>query len=94
MGKNNAHCLNCGKGYYICRSCESIWSWRQVACSPECFRELQKKNNPKPIKDNVKKSEEGKEGLETSFAEGTIPKEKEVPKSKKAKTSTVKKTEK
>lgn len=94
MGKNNAHCLNCGKGYYICRSCESIWSWRQVACSPECFRELQKKNNPTSTADSVKQTEEKVEETKISIDEDAPLKEKLVSKPKKAKTSTVDKTEK
>lgn len=90
MAKNNALCLNCGKGYYVCRSCESIWSWRQVACCPECYRELQKKNEKESIKsevtkqDNVSKVEATKSSKEN----------KVVSKQKKVKTSSIKKVEK
>lgn len=90
MAKNNAHCLNCGKGYYVCRSCESIWSWRQVACCPECYRELQKKNEKESIKSEVTKQDNVSKAEATKLSkEGKV-----VPKSKKAKTSTVIKTEK
>lgn len=90
MAKNNALCLNCGEGYYVCRSCESIWSWRQVACCPECYRELQKKNEKESIKsevtkqDNVSKVEATKSSKEN----------KVVSKQKKVKTSSIKKVEK
>ena len=94
MGKNNAHCLNCGKGYYVCRSCESIWSWKQVACSPECFRELQEKMASKPKIDNVERTKEKGEETKTLIKEDAPLKEKVVSKPKKAKTSTVGKTEK
>lgn len=40
-------CQNCGKQYEFCMSCgdyhQNFWSYRMVACSPECFQELEKK---------------------------------------------------
>lgn len=40
-------CQNCGKKYDFCMSCgdyhQNFWSYRMVACSPECFQELEKK---------------------------------------------------
>lgn len=51
--RTNATCFNCGKPYYVCRTCESIYSWKNITCSTECYQEYIKKIN------NVNKTEEG-----------------------------------
>lgn len=40
MPKANRRCRVCGREYYVCCSCVSIYSWKHIACSPECFRKL------------------------------------------------------
>lgn len=87
MAKNNATCQYCGKGYYICRSCESIFSWRQVACSPECFRKLQNKK-AKAEKDASIIAETPK--VEIPF-EGDEPKIEQVKKTTPKKSPSIKK---
>ena len=37
---NNRKCQNCGNEYYVCRSCISINSWKNVCCTQQCFRNL------------------------------------------------------
>lgn len=54
MAKPNTTCHNCDKKYYVCRDCEDLYSYRLVACSPKCYRELMKKN----IKAQQSKEEE------------------------------------
>lgn len=48
MPKANRRCSVCGKEYYVCFSCVSKRSWKHLACSPECYRKLMKKNNVQP----------------------------------------------
>lgn len=82
MAKNNATCQCCGKGYYICRSCESIFSWRQVACSPECFRKLEKQ-----------RAKAEKEAAQTAQAEKVeTPSKGDDPKTEQVKTTAPKKS--
>lgn len=45
MSKTNRKCLNCGEDYYVCKNCVSIHSWKNICCSPECFREYMSKTN-------------------------------------------------
>lgn len=39
MGKPNKVCAECGKPYQICYICDTTtrFSWREVACSVECY---------------------------------------------------------
>ena len=40
MPKYNRKCNFCGNTYYVCLSCISKKSWKNVCCSPECFIKL------------------------------------------------------
>lgn len=37
-------CQYCGKSYELCMGCDqtNFFSWRQVACSIECYQEIEK----------------------------------------------------
>ena len=39
MSRPNKTCVQCGKRYEICYVCDTKtrFSWREVACSPECY---------------------------------------------------------
>ena len=38
--KPNHICQYCHKDYYACPDCERNGSWREVACSTDCFKQL------------------------------------------------------
>lgn len=54
-------CQYCGKPYELCMGCDqnNFFSWKQVACSIECYQEIEKIamniTTPKEIIDAVKR---------------------------------------
>lgn len=45
MPKSNRKCNYCGSPYYVCKACVGNQSWKNVACTPECFKKLFSTNN-------------------------------------------------
>lgn len=43
MNKPNTICRVCGKDYFCCEDSRKIYSWRTMACSPDCFKEYMKR---------------------------------------------------
>lgn len=69
MSKPNHVCRVCGKEYYACDTCDekTVFHWRSVACSTECFikyvelveesrKENNQKNKPKKKNDTMQET--------------------------------------
>lgn len=54
MPMYNRKCNYCGNDYYVCKSCVSRNSWKNVCCSVECFQKLfDQERQPAPIEQRI-----------------------------------------